>query len=86
MTFFALKLEPIPLFTIVIGFFICEFSIRGLSLERIYRELRGPDFLVHWPDVHNFLIELFSLKCGKMVLIKALQNWKIFVKALSKQL
>ena len=35
-------MEPIPLISNHIGLFICEFSIRGLSLERIYRELRGP--------------------------------------------
>jgi len=43
--FFALKLEPILLFTNVIGVFICKFSVRGLSLERIYRELRVPPLL-----------------------------------------
>ncbi len=35
-------MEPIPQFTNGIGVFIFEFSIRGLFLERIYRELRGP--------------------------------------------
>jgi hypothetical protein len=44
--FLTEKLEPIPLFTNVIGLFICEFSIRGLSLERIYREFRGPPVVV----------------------------------------
>jgi len=34
--------EPIPLFGLYIGLFIYEFSIRGLSLERIYRQLWGP--------------------------------------------
>jgi hypothetical protein len=45
--FFITKLEPIPSFSNIIGLNICEFSIRGLSLERIYRELRGP-------PVYNF--------------------------------
>jgi len=35
-------LEPIPQFTNDIVLFICEFKIRGLWPERIYRELRGP--------------------------------------------
>jgi hypothetical protein len=36
------KLEPIPQFINVFGLSIREFKIRGLLLERIYRELRGP--------------------------------------------
>jgi len=42
MEFLSRKLEPIPQITHDIGLFICEFRIRGLLLERIYRELRGP--------------------------------------------
>jgi len=52
--FFAQKLEPITRFTNAIDLFICEFKIRGLLPERIYRELRGP------PVPH--LNQLFGLK------------------------
>ncbi len=43
--FLAIKWEPIPQFTNAAGLFIHEFKIRGLLLERIYRELRGPPVL-----------------------------------------
>ena len=50
--FYLKKLEPILYFTNVPGLFICEFSIRGLLLEPIYRELRGPPVMPYIKNIY----------------------------------
>jgi len=61
--FLSGKLEPIPQFTNDIGLFICEFKIRGLLPERIYRELQGPPvFLICFETSNRLILKIFTYK------------------------
>jgi len=65
------KWERIPSFSNDIGLFICEFKIRGLLLERIYREFRGP-------PVHSIVSTKFIFKGNNIMLF--IRSFEVKVK------